>query len=148
MKKRTKIILLIVGIFIILFFSVGSHFINKYYHKNVKDHPKMYCYEYFRGTDKPVSVLIIEDLKLKEHYLQYYQELEAGTEPYLHNDIPLKGMQQYSPVYVMGYTEDGLLAEVVSYYDRGVRLGGSYTRGWVYAKTLHKNPPPKKDKKQ
>jgi len=98
----------------------------------------MYCYEYFRGTNKPVSVLIIEDLDLKKQYLKYYRELEMGKEPYLHNDIPLKGIPQYTPVYVLEYTEDSLLAKVVSYYDRGAKFGGSFTKGWVYAKTLHK----------
>ena len=52
-------------------------------------------------------------------------------------------MPQFTPVYVMGYTSDSLLADVVSYYDRGARHGGSYTRGWVYAETLHINPPKK-----
>ena len=146
MEKQIKKVLLSVGVFLIIFLVVGGYFINKYYNKDVINHPEMYCYEYFRGTDKPVSVLIIEDLDLKKQYLKYYQELGKGKEPYLPDDIPLKGLPQYSPVYVMGYTQDSLLAEVVSYYDRGVRLGGSYTRGWVYAKTLHKNPPPKKKK--
>jgi len=145
MKKRTKNILIGTSVFFVLFFTVGGHLINKYYNEDVKNHPQMYCYEYFRGTDNPVSVLIIEDLELKEHYLKYYQELESGKEPYLHNDIPLKGAPQYTPVYVMSYTEDGLLADVVSYYDRGAKFGGSFTRGWVYTKTLHKDPPPKKE---
>lgn len=142
MKKRTKNTLIGVGIFFVLFFTVGGHFINKYYNEDVKSHPQMYCYEYFRGTNKSVSVLIIEDLDLKAQYLKYYQELELGKEPYLDNDIPLKGMPQSSPVYVIDYTEDSLLAKVVSYYDRGAYFGGSFTKGWVYAKTLHKDPPP------
>ena len=49
-------------------------------------------------------------------------------------------MPQYNPVYVLGYTKDSLLAEVVSYYDRGAYFGGSYTQGWVYANALHKKP--------
>lgn len=143
MKNKKKQIVVTGGIFIIFFFTVGGYFINKYYHNRIRTYPKMYCYEYFRNGEKPVSVLIIENLKLKEHYLQYYRELEEGNEPYLNNDIPLKGMPQYSPVYVIDYTNDSLLAEVVSYYDKGGRFGGSYIRGWVYAKTLHKEPPSK-----
>ena len=143
MNKKTKNIL-IIGVLFVIFFTIGGHLINKYYNEYVKNHTKMYCYEYFRGTEKPVSVLIIEDLSLKEQYLKYYQELELGKEPYLPNEIPLKGLPQYYPVYVIGYTKDSLLAKIVSYYDRGVRLGGSFTKGWVYTKTLHKDPPQNK----
>lgn len=144
MNKRIRYIIIGVSLTFAMFFTVGGYFINKYHHQNVRDHPIMYCYEYYRGTEKPVSVLIIEDLDLKEPYLNYYRELKSGNEPYLPNEIPLKGMPQYSPVYVMGYTEDSLLVDVISYYNRGAKFGGSYTRGWVYADCLHENPPPKK----
>lgn len=142
MKKVIIIIAIVVG----LGFLVGGHFFNKWYHRHVKSHPQMYCYEFFRGKTKPVSVLIIENLDLSEPYLKYYQELETGKEPYLANEIPLKGLPQYDPVYVMGYSSDSLLADVVSYYDRGAYFGGSYLRGWVYAKCLHPAPPPRKEK--
>lgn len=135
-----KNLLIIVGVLFVLFFTVGGHFINKYYNEYVRSHPQMYCYETFRGPDEPVSVLIIEDIDLKEHYLKYYRELESGIEPTLANEIPLKGMPQSSPIYVMGYTEDGLLADVACYYEGGGRLMAYYTRGWVYSKTLHKEP--------
>ena len=141
--KKQKIFLISLGILFILFFSVGGYFINKYHHKNVKSKPKMYCYEYFRGSENPVSVLIIENLDYKKSYLKYYQELKKGKEPYLPNELPLKGMPQYSPVYVMEYTKDSLLANVVSYYDRGTWFGGSYTRGWIFAECLHKKHPKK-----
>lgn len=144
MKKETRNILIIAGIIFVLFFTVGAHFINKYYHQKVKSNPKMYCYEYFRGTEKPVSVLFIEDLDLKDSYLKYYRELKRGKEPYLPNQMSLKGMPQYDPVYLIGYSKDSLLAEVVSYYDRGARFGGSYAKGWVLTECLHKQPPLKK----
>ncbi len=142
MKKRNIFLICLVSLFI-LSFTIGGYFIKKYHHKNVKSKPKMYCYKNFRSPEIPVSVLIIEDLDLKIPYLKYYQELKQGKEPYLPNELPLKGMPQYSPVYVMGYTKDSLLANVVSYYDRGFWFGGSYTRGWVLAECLHKNPPEK-----
>jgi hypothetical protein len=143
MKKKRAIIL--IAIFLCLFFLIGGHFYNKWYHNNIKSHPQMYCYEYFRGTNKPVSVLLIENLKLKKPYLEYYSQLEKGKEPYLDNCIPLKGLPQCDPVYVIGYTKDSLLAKVVSYYDYGPFRGGNFTRGWVYAKCLHKEPPQKKN---
>ncbi len=138
--KKYKIIFIIIG----LSFLIGGHFYNKWYHKNIRNYPTRYCYEYFRKAEKPVSVLIISSLNLKEPYLEYYKGLELGKEPYLPNNIPLKGLPQYEPVYVIGYTEDSLLAEVISYYDYGARRGGSFTKGWVYAKCLHKEAPPKK----
>lgn len=142
MKKRTKKILIGVGFFFVLFFTVGGHFINKYYNENVKSHPQMYCYETFYGPSN--SVLIIESLSYKREYLQHYYDVEKKLNPVI--NFPLKTMPQYSPVYVMGYSEDSLLADVVSYYDRGgAKFGGSFTRGWIYAKTLHKDPPPKKE---
>lgn len=143
-KKIIILILVVIG----LGFLAGGHFYNKWYHKNVKSHPKKYCYEYFRGTEKPVSVLIIDNLNLKDPYLEYYRELELGKEPYLHNDIPLKGLPQYDPVYVIEFTKDSLLAKVISYYDYGSIRGGSFTKGWVYAKCLHQAPPPKKEVKK
>jgi hypothetical protein len=143
MKKKTKNILIGVSVFIVLFFTVGGHFINKYYHKDVKSHPQMYCYETFYGPAN--SVLLIDKLSYKNQYLNHYYDVEKGLNPVI--DFPLKTMPQNTPVYVMGYSEDGLLADVVSYYDRGANLGGSFTRAWVYAKTLHKDPPPKKKNK-
>lgn len=42
-------------------------------------------------------------------------------------------------MYVLEYTEDSLLAKVVSYLDLGPKLGGDFRKGWVYAKCLHEN---------
>lgn len=144
MKKQTKRILLIVGVFLILFFTVGGHFINKYYHKNVKNHPKMYCYQTFYGPVNPI--MIIEDLEYKKEYLKFYKKVSQGENPTF--NFPLKTIPTAYPVYVLEYTEDSLLAKVVSYYDRGAKFGGNFTKGWVYAKCLHKNPPPKNSKKE
>lgn len=144
MKGRIKKIVIYSSSVFALLFLIGGFLIEKYYNENVRKHPKMYCYEYIRGEGKPVSVLVIEDLDLKEVYLSYYRELESGKEPYLPDEIPLKLMPKYSPVYVIGYTQDSLLAEVVSYYNRGANFGGSFTKGWVYSKTLYENPPPRK----
>jgi hypothetical protein len=94
----------------------------------------------FYGPPNPV--LIIENLKYKEVYSGYYSGLEKGKKQYI--EFPVKTLPTTVPVYVLEYTEDSLLAEVVSYYDRGAKFGGSYLRGWVYAKTLHKDPPPSK----
>lgn len=144
MKEQTKKIYIWIGSFFALFFTVGGHFINKYYNDYVKSQPKMYCYEYFRGTSEPVSVIIIENLSRKDEYIEYYKKIQMGESATLNNSFPIKGIAQYHPVYVLKYSEDSLLAKVVSYYDYGARRGGSFTKGWVYAKCLHIKPPPKK----
>jgi len=59
-------------------------------------------------------------------------------------NFPLKTLPQCEPVYVIGFSKDSLLAKVVSYYDYGAMRGGNFTKGWVYAKCLHKEPPRKK----
>lgn len=143
MNKKTLFIIILILCFV---FVIGCYLFNEWYHTNIKSHKTMYCYEYFRGENKTVSVLIIKNLRLKEPYLRYYKELENGIEPYLDNNIPIKTLPQYEPVYVIEYTQDSLLAKVVSYYDYGPYRGGSFTKGWVYSKCLHKEPPPKQEK--
>lgn len=124
--------------FFILFFTIGGFIINKNYNAEVKKSPMMYCYQTYYGPAN--SVLIIENLKYKNDYINYYSLVSKGENPTF--NFPLKTMPQHTPVYVISYTKDSLLAEVVSYYDRGVKFGGSFTKGWVYAETLHKEPPP------
>lgn len=137
MRKRTKIIIITLSIFFILFFTVGAHFINKNFHEWVKNKPQKYCYETFRGTEKAVSVLIIPNLDLEKPYLKYYNELRSGVEPVLSNDITVKTLPPNRPVYVLGYNKDSLMADVLCYGALGPGFSKSYTRGWVLADALH-----------
>jgi hypothetical protein len=135
----------IVGIAAIIFFVGIAPIINKRHHKWVKSHPQGYVYETFRGPVNPV--LVIESLKYKDSLIAYYDKQEkigpdGNEEPYF--NFPLKTLPQYEPVYVIGYTDDSLLAKVVSYYDRGPKRGGDYLECYVYVKTLHSSPPPAK----
>lgn len=139
MKKYSTSLIIFFSIAFILFFTVGGYIINKTHHENVKQQPQMYCYQTYFGP--PNSVLIIESLKYRNDYINYYEKVSDGENPSF--NFPLKSLPLYSPVYVLGYTNDSLLVDVVSYYDRGARKGGSYTRGWVYAETIHINPPKK-----
>lgn len=82
--------------------------------------------------------MIIEDLSYKDALIEYYQLMENGKNPAF--NFPLKTLPQFEPVYVVGYTDDSLLVEVVSYYDRGKYDGGSYLKGYVYYKTIHDEP--------
>ncbi|MDR2910340.1 MAG: hypothetical protein LBV47_03100 [Bacteroidales bacterium] len=135
--KKNKLVLAIVVI--MLCFPFGGHFFNKWYHSYVKKHPEMYVYDTFLGPPNPV--LIIKNKKRYGNKLvQYYKQLEKGVNATF--NIPLKTLPQYEPVYVMKFSEDSLLAKVVCYYDYGPMHGGNFTIGWVYAKCLHKEPPP------
>ena len=82
------------------------------------------------------------------NYLDYYQTREKDPKTDMYINFPLKGLASSERVYIIGYEKDSLLAEVVSYYDYGPRLGGSYTRGWVYAKNLHEKGPLEYDSKK
>jgi hypothetical protein len=141
---KKKIIVSIV-IIISLGFLVGGHFLNKRYHQKIKSCPKMYVYQTYFGPAN--SVLIVESVKHKENLISYYETIEKSPESNPPIGVPLKTLPQNEPVYVIGYTEDSLLALVVSYYDYGALRGGSFTKGWVYAKCLHQAPPPKKEAK-
>jgi hypothetical protein len=127
----------------IIVFVIGTLIVFKYgelsskeYESAIKSHPKMYAYQTYWGP--PNSVFIIVDLKYKDQLVKYYDRASNGENPIF--NFPLKTLPQHDPVYVIGYTSDSLLAEVVSYYDRGRPFGGNYLRGYVYAKTLHDKP--------
>lgn len=140
--SKKKIIMITIAI-IGLGFLFGGYFFNKWYHKDIKNHPKMYVYQTFWGAVN--SAMIVEDEKYKYDLVAYYEQAEKGENPTF--NFPLKTLPQYEPVYVIEFTKDSLLAKVISYYDYGATRGGSFTKGWVYAKCLHQVPPPKKEAK-
>jgi hypothetical protein len=142
MNKKS---ILIVSLIIIigLGFIIGSHFYNQWYHNMVKSKPQMWVYQTYNGPVR--SALVIEDrneygLKL----IDYYKAKRENPNTNIGIGVPLRTLPQYEPIYVLGYSNDSLLAEVVSYYDRGAYMGGSYLRGWVYIETLHEKPPSRK----
>lgn len=100
----------------------------------------MYCYSDFRGVPNPAHIVSKNN---KMDLVNYYRKVEkdANVNPII--TFGIKTLPQYEPVYVLKYSEDSLIAKVVSYYNRGFRLGGSYTVGWVYIGTLHETPPTK-----
>ena len=146
MLKKKKNYLIVVILFFFIFFAVGGPLINKYYNEYVMSCPQMYCYNDFYNKDNPLSVVILQKLKYKDFYVDYYRKVENKESPSYHPYLSIKGMPVYSPVYVLKYTEDSTLAKVVSYYNRGAQFGGSFTIGWVYARALHSSPaPPRKE---
>lgn len=140
MKNRFWVILGVIIIIGIISFPVGSYFYNSRYHAWVKDQPEKYCYQTFYGPPNPA--LVITDLNYKNNLVEYYEFIAENPREDKGIGVPLKTLPIREKVYLLGYTKDSLLAEIVSYYDRGVRLGGSYLRGWVYAKTIHDLPVP------
>ena len=127
-------------IILALFFAIGGPIIHRKYTNWVKSHPQMYVYETYKGAVNPV--LVIENIKYKDKLVAYYEQLKRDTsEPSF--DFPPIILPENIPVYVVGFTSDSLLADIVSYYDRGRYYGGSYLRGYVPKETLHKLPPPR-----
>ena len=126
---------LIMAFLVLAYFAMDRY--AKYYNADIKSKPLRYAYQTYWGPPNPV--LIIEDLKYKDSLLVYHDKI--STEENVPFNIPLKTLPQFEPLYLVGYTEDSLLAEVVSYYDRGLKFGGSYLRGYVDVKTLHKYSP-------
>lgn len=135
MRRQFLILTLLLGIIV---FPI-TYIFNKKYHRWVRSNPKRYCYQLFQGPPNPV--LIIKDLKFKENLVEYYEIIEEKPFEEKSIGVPLKMLPPGDEVYVLEYTSDSLLAKVVSYFDRGSRLGGNYLCGWVYCKTLHLEPP-------
>jgi hypothetical protein len=115
------------------------HYYHEKYYEELYKKPKKFVYETYLGPAN--LVLMIQDLKYKKDLMSFYNYAELNNK-YTSFNFPLKGLPQNEPVYVLGYTEDSLLLEVVSLYDRGAHFGGSFTQGYVYYKTVHDVPPP------
>jgi hypothetical protein len=123
-----------------LFFLIGGPLIRKAHMDRVYASPKKYCYFSHNGVTG--MVFIISSLRHRDALLAHmkYEYGDSNGDRYI--NFPLKTLAEGSPVYVLGYTEDSLLADVVCLMDRGPYFGGDYTRGWVYAATLHDSLPP------
>ena len=135
--KKSKIIF--IGFPILFLTFLCLHFYNKWYYDELYKKPKLYVYETFLGPANPV--LIISDLKFKDELCTYYK-YARDNKNYTSFSFPLNGLPQNDPVYLLGFSEDSLVAEVVSLYYRGKSFGGGFTQGYVSTLTLHNSPPP------
>lgn len=105
---------------------------------------KMYAYLYYGKSKRLTSVLLLENMKYKETYINYYKEvLQGKTDVTINDDMPIKGLSTSEPVYIIDYSSDSLLVKIVSLAPTPLKLGNSYREGWVYAQTLHLDPPKK-----
>jgi len=138
--KRTIIFLALLAI---VFLIACPIYVNWYY-ADLEKKPQKYPYVFYSGSDKPASLLIIDDLDPKREYINYYDKIFRGDNSAVINGFSIQGLPQYDPVYVIKYTDDSILAKVVSlYHHNSIKLGGDYKTGWVYARALHDKPPPK-----
>jgi hypothetical protein len=90
----------------------------------------------------PVNlVLFIEDLKYKDELLKYYAIVEKEKR-YPMFDFPLRTISPKAPAYVVGYTTDSALAEIVSldYLTKNVQV--NHICGYVVPSTMHESAPP------
>lgn len=115
----------------------GGYFVAKHHRDNLESKPKKYCYQTYFGPAN--SALCIENRNDWIKLVAYYDSLAIGKNPPL--GFPLKTLPMKHPVHLLQYEMDGQIAKVVSTYNRGKRLGGSYLRCWVDARTLHDVPP-------
>jgi hypothetical protein len=132
MKQK---IIIIIGVALGLFFSVGGYFISSSHHKWVQSCPQVYVYQDYLGPANPV--LAITDLDDKEQLVKRYDVFSKGKIPDFGIAFPLINLAPRRYVYLLGYTEDSVLADIVTYtYNRN-----QYLRCWVDARTIHKHPP-------
>ena len=120
----------------LLFIGLGVYVRNST--ESIQKHPKMYCYDTFRGPIN--SALYIESLRDSADFLQYYHIWEKGGIPV--GNFPLNGLDPDSPVFVQRYVgADSALAEVVNYYQSPLKSRPYMLRCYVYSHTLHASFP-------
>lgn len=121
----------------LLVILLGYHFTTAY-HEKIRTHPKMYCYDIFKGPAN--ATLYITSLSDTAAYLHYYREWQAGRIPV--GNFPLNGLPTDVPVYVQRYIgKDSSLAEVVNYEESPSKSRPYFLRCYVYSLTLHIKPP-------
>ncbi len=114
----------------------GAIWFNNYYHNDIQSKPKVYCYQTYFGPVNPV--LMITDLAYADSLIAYYKKMEKGENPTF--NFPLKEASFGDPVYLVGYAEDSMLIEIISYRNGKIN-GSSFDQGYVYYKTVHSTPP-------
>ncbi|MDQ3192191.1 MAG: hypothetical protein M3Q58_11420 [Bacteroidota bacterium] len=133
MLKKIGIISSIIAVVLL-----GAIFYNHYFHKKIQSKPQAYCYQTYFGTPNPC--LMISDLAYSDSLISYYNKMEQGENPIF--NFPLQEVTFGSPVYVLGYEQDSMLVEILS-YRKGDFKGSTYDKGFVYYKTIHDDPPMK-----
>lgn len=134
MKKFSILVLLCLAFLVFVFFLLRDY-ANSFYLR-VMESEKMYAYETFTGVVNPI--LYVKNYQLKDSIVNYYRAQESGIKNPKFNFPPLS-LPYNRFVYVLNYSPDSVLAEVLCYENGKKEM---YRRGWVYSKLLHKYPPP------
>lgn len=121
----------------ILFFA--ADFYNRYYNNMVRHQPKMYCYETYRGVVN--AAFFVQNESLTDSLVKYYTQLENRTSEEPTFNFPPLTIPTDTCVYVIGYSSDSTVADIICYHKWSRNV--TYERGYVYANTLHINPPQK-----
>lgn len=141
MTKNTQIGL---SITVVILFLIAGFAINRgyaYYIKNYK--VTMYYYlENDKNNNSPNPALYITNLRYKDSIVTYYSKVLIGQNPVF--NFPLKTLPQYDPVYLLDFTPDSLLAKVICYTNNKHVTKNLFVKGWVDARLLHVNAPPKR----
>ncbi|WP_460503010.1 hypothetical protein [Hymenobacter agri] len=136
LNQPGKVTVVVIGAAILLFMVL--RFYSRYSNESIQAHPKMYCYDSFRGVIN--SALYVEHSRDTADFIQYYRIWEKGGNPV--GNFPLNGLDPDSPVYVQRYLgADSVLAEVVSYYQSPMKSRPFMLWCYVYGRTLHALPP-------
>jgi hypothetical protein len=131
-------IVLALGACFLLFFGIAAPLINHYHQAWVTSSPVVYVYDQSKGPANPAYV--IEDLDYKEALISYYDTISANPDANPSLKFPIIFLTDNNIVYLVGYSEDSLLADVVT-YNQATRRGPVYFRGWADVRTIHKSPP-------
>lgn len=130
-----------VSIAILILWNMCGFLCYRLYEDWVKSHPKGYLYSDDNQVQNPVLCVSRKRYfqKLKDYYVADERWLLDSThnkKPFI--DFPLDGFPMTEPVYVVGYSEDSTLIEVICYWDH---KGPAYESGWVLLKHFHQKPP-------
>lgn len=108
-----------------------------YINQKLKALPQVYVYQTYWGPANPV--LFVYDEDDQDDLISYYQQVEKGENPTFNFDLHTHATGV--PVYLVEYSRDSLIAEIISTRD-------GYARFYVYGKTVHLAPPDSTMKKK
>jgi hypothetical protein len=144
MKRNKKLILLIVvtviGLLLASPYPLWQFYVEykvtngREHYEKIKNNPKIYCYD---ALGKSLNfAFYINDLKYQNDLIALYDSAEKGKNiPIV---FPIQSMTFNKPLILLRYiNKDSSIAEVV---DFNIKCWG-FIQGYVYKKTLHKQPP-------
>ena len=96
---------------ILSLYGCSNPFAEKF-REDVHSHEFRYCCDTTNGY--PNQCLTISDLDYKDDLLKYYSDRMSGKKASF--SFPLNTIGTNTKLYIMGYTEDSTLADIIYYY--------------------------------